>query len=349
MPAMKRSTAVAIHDEHFLINNQLTYAGRHWRGMKIEGLLMNSRMVQGIFDDLNPETRHLWAYPDGPWDAWRNTRAFVAAMPEWHQRGLGAFTLNLQGGSPQGYSREQPWHNSAFDEQSGALRPDYLERLERILNRADELGMMVILGCFYFGQEPRMSGEAAIRRAVIDLTDWLIERRYTHVLVEIANECDIRYKHDLIKPRRAHELIRLVQQRSAGKVPTAIGRLLVSTSFSGGAIPPDNVLEAADFVLLHGNGVREPEGIGQMARRVRASAAYRGQPVLFNEDDHYDFDKPMNNMIAAVREYAGWGYFDYRRKGEGFDEGYQSVPANWTISSARKRAFFNLLSEMTGV
>jgi hypothetical protein len=37
--------------------------------MRIEGLLMNSRMVQGIFDDLNPATRDMWVYPDTQrWD-----------------------------------------------------------------------------------------------------------------------------------------------------------------------------------------------------------------------------------------------------------------------------------------
>jgi hypothetical protein len=35
-------------------------------------------------------------------------------------------------------------------------------------------------------------------------------------------------------------------------------------------------------------------------------------------------------------------------KDEGFDEGYQSVPVNWGISSARKRGFFKLLAEITG-
>jgi hypothetical protein len=71
-------------------------------------------------------------------------------------------------------------------------------------------------------------------------------------------------------------------------------------------------------------------------------------PILFNEDDHFDFDKPDNNMLAAVSEYASWGYFDYRMRGEGFDEGYQSIPVNWGISSERKRGFFRLLREMTG-
>ena len=31
-------------------------------------------------------------------------------------------------------------------------------------------------------------------------------------------------------------------------------------------------------------------------------------------------------MLAAIGEYASWGYFDYRMEGEGFHEGYQSVP-----------------------
>jgi hypothetical protein len=34
--------------------------------------------------------------------------------------------------------------------------------------------------------------------------------------------------------------------------------------------------------------------------------------------------------------------------GEGFDEGFQSVPVNWQISSSRKKGFFTLLSQITG-
>ena len=31
-----------------------------------------------------------------------------------------------------------------------------------------------------------------------------------------------------------------------------------------------------------------------------------------------------------------------------FDDGYQNIPVNWTISSPRKAAFFRLLAEITG-
>src|SRR5262249_14182501 len=95
----RRQTSVTIRGEMFFINGQPTYKGRTWNGKKVEGLLLNSRMVQAIFDDLNPETVHLWRYPDtNKWDPERNTREFIAAMPAWRQHGLLGMTLNLQGG-----------------------------------------------------------------------------------------------------------------------------------------------------------------------------------------------------------------------------------------------------------
>lgn len=344
----QRKTTVAIAGDIFLINGEPTYPGRRYGGHKIEGLLLNARMVQGIFDDLNPATRGRWAYPDGPWDAERNTDELIAAMPSWHEAGLRAFTLNLQGGSPEGYSQEQPWHNSAFAE-DGALRADYLGRLRRVLDAADEIGMVVILGLFYFGQDGRLRDERAVVRAVEAITDWLLAQGYTHVLVEIANEVDVpRYSHAILKVARNHELIALVQRRSAKKLPTPAGRLLVSTSMRGGSLPTAEIIEAADFLLLHGNHVEGPAQIRQMVRDCRAAPAYRGQPILFNEDDHFDFEAPDNHMLAAIGEYAGWGFFDYRMAGEGFQDGFQSVPVDWSINSARKRGFFRLLAEITG-
>jgi len=339
-----RKTTITIIGDEFYLNGRPTYAGRQWNGKKIQGLLLNSRMVQGIFDDQNAETVGRWAYPDtGKWDAERNTREFIAAMPEWRRHGLLAITLNLQGGSPQGYSKDQPWHNSAFDA-DGTLRADYLARLQRILDRADDLGMAVILGYFYFGQDERLTDEAAVIRATDNATNWLLGRGYRHVLVEVDNECNVaRYDHAILRADRVHELIERVKNtRRDGR------RLLVSTSYGGGAVPKENVMRVADFLLIHGNGVSNPDRIGEMVRQTRQVPGYTVRPVLFNEDDHFDFDRPKNNFTAAVGEHASWGYFDFRMKDEGFDEGYQSVPVNWGVSSARKKGFFKLLEEITG-
>lgn len=338
----KPATSVTIEGDQFFINGQPTYPGRVWQGRKIEGLLLNARMVQGIFDDMNPQTRTRWDYPDGPWDAERNTREFIEAMPVWREHGLISFDINLQGGSPQGYSREQPWHNSAI-RPDGSLDPGYMGRLGRVLDQADRLGMIPMLGIFYFGQDERLLDEAAVRRAVIDTVDWLIHREDRHVLIEIANEIDItdKWEHAILSPARCVELIELVRERGSGRFP-------VSISYSGNGLPSESIIASSDYVLLHGNGVPGQDRIREMVDEVRASSGYRGQPIVFNEDDHFDFDQPDNHFLAALDRYAGWGYFDYRMAGEGYDEGYQSVPANWQISSVRKRGFFDLLARVTG-
>ena len=103
---MAGHTKVAIDGDAWLINGTPTYEGREYRGWKIEGLLLNSRMVNAVFDDDNEHTRVLWAYPDtGRWDADRNTDEFVAMLPAYRAHGLMAVTVNLQGGAPLGYYR----------------------------------------------------------------------------------------------------------------------------------------------------------------------------------------------------------------------------------------------------
>jgi hypothetical protein len=131
-------------------------------------------------------------------------------------------------------------------------------------------------------------------------------------------------------------------------VKTKAGRLLVSTSFATKNPSPGKLLETADYVLYHGNGSPTPADVRVRARQIRATPGYRGQPLLINEDDHFDFDKPDNNMLAGMQEYSGWGYFDYRQIRERFEDGYQSLPVDWGINSVRKKGFFSLLAAVTG-
>ena len=339
----QKKTIVTIKDNQFYINGELTYKGRYWKDNKVEGLLFNSRMVQGVFDDENPETRQQFVYPDTKkWDPSRNTKEFVAAMDDWYAHGLLAFTLNLQGGSPIGYGNKQ-WRNSAFDE-NGDLKKAYFKRLNKIFKKADQLGMVVILGYFYFGQDQFIKDEAAIINATDKTTQWLIDKGYKNVLIEVNNETTIHYDHDILKPDRVDELIVRIKNKDAGNGY----HFLTGTSFSGAELPVANVVKVSDFILLHGNGVNEPEKIIEMVNETKVMEGYDNQPILFNEDDHYDFEKENNNLIAAVQAYASWGYFDFRRDGESFEEGYQSVPVDWTISTERKKGFFNKVKEITG-
>ena len=346
----KDTTVVSIQDGGFAINGRPTYAGRSWKGHRIEGLLFNSRMANAIADDENPATRGAWAYADGDWDAERNTAEFIAALPAYRAHGLLAVCLNVQGGSPQGYSWHQPWKICGFTPE-GALKPAWAARLGKVIEACDRNGMVVILGLFYGKQSGTLRDEAAVKAAVTGIVDWLLARGATNVLLEIGNEVDIAgvWAHPIMEASRCHELIELAQKRSKGK-------LLVSTSLLTLDPPSPEILATADFLLPHGNRIHGPDGVMQPSphgirlqlERWRAGPGYRGQPIVYNEDDHFEFDKPDNHFVAAVECGASWGFFDYRRSRERFEDGFQSLPVDWTISSARKRGFFGLLKEITG-
>jgi hypothetical protein len=343
--AQKRThTIVSIKGDQFYINGKPSYENRYWKGNKIEGLLLNSRMVQGIFDDLNPVTAGYWIYPDTKkWDAERNALEFVTNMEKWYSYGLLSFTINIQGGSPQGYSSSQPWYNSGYME-DGSLRADYFSRLEKILDKADELGMVPILGLFYFGQDEHLRDEKAVVNAVNNVIDWLFEKGYRNILIEINNECNIdKYDHEILKPQRVHELIEMVQNKKKNGFSFYAG-----TSFGGGYVPIKSVVSISDFLLIHGNGVANSDSISMLVDNTRKVEGYTKKPILFNEDDHFNFESDRNNFTTAIKSYASWGYFDYRMKDESYTDGYQSVPVDWGINSKRKSGFFNLLKEITG-
>ena len=89
-----------------------------------------------------------------------------------------------------------------------------MNRLEKILDRSDELGMAAILGIFYFDQDERIKDEDAVKLAVRNTLKWLTQRRYTNVLIEINNECNVQYDHKILQPERIHELIEMAKESS---------------------------------------------------------------------------------------------------------------------------------------
>ena len=159
--------------------------------------------------------------------------------------------------------------------------------------------------------------------------------------MEIDNECNVGYHHDILKPERVDELIERAKSITRGG-----RRLLVGTSYGGGAPAGAKVVKASDFLLLHGNGADDPERIRKMVRASRSVPTWRPMPVVINEDDHFRFGDADNHMMAALGEYASWGYFDPGKSD--YAEGYQCPPVNWGIDTERKRSFFATVKTVTG-
>jgi len=359
-------TTVSLRGTDVWIDDRPTYPGRTYDGHRVVGLLFNVRAVQAIFDDANPETRRYWAYPDtGLWDPDRNTELFCAALPEWYAHGIRAFTVNLQGGGPL-YVPEIYYHydNNGFTPQ-GQLKPAYAERLERVLSQADALGMVAIVGLFYWMMLNRMQDEAAIWRAARNACSWLAASGHHNVMVELGNEIDVIVDHTpygIFRPERQHEMISTLKAE--------FPELLFSTSGGGAEVetgrgmPPASLVRAADYILLHGNGLRPP-ALAAAIDAVQGMRAYQMAPgpIIINEDS-----PALPNMEVAWRKGVSWGYYDQGWHGQAEDpwedyntrprwrddapwealSGFQTPPINWGINTPLKRAFFRRVAEITG-
>jgi hypothetical protein len=355
--------AVSISGAEFRLNGQPTYKGREFEGHRVQGLLFNVRAVQAAFDDANRGTRHLWAYPDtGEWHPDRNTEEFCAALCSWRDHGVSAFTINFQGGGPL-YAPEiyEEFDNNGFTPE-GHLKPAYAGRISRVLSRADELGMVVIVGLFYCVHIRKMRDESAVWSAAHEALEFLEATGHRNLLVEMANETSAAFGYEIFLPERAHETI--------GKLRAAHPRFLYSTSLvgvnaeTGQGMPPASLVEASDFVLLHGNETR-PAQLAAAVQAVKAMPGYElhPKPIVINEDS-----PGLPNLEAAWRNGASWGYFDqgfggaaafagdayvdYRSRPRetryGELSGFQTPPVNWSINTDLKRAFFRRVAEITG-
>ncbi len=329
---------IGVQGDKITFDGELTYSDFSTAKPEALGRLMNSRMVQATFDDENPETAHLFVYPDGsPYDPDRQTDEFIAALPEYRRHGVIAVTTNFQGGYPLYHIRLrkdqylQDWGNNGFTPQ-GELKPGYAARMARIIEAADAQNMAVIVGFIYFGQNHKFVDEDAVKRAVDEGTDFLLGLNRGNVMIEINNESNVGYVHEILQPDRVHELVLRAKERVGG-------RLLVSTSYGGGGLPSQAMIEAADYILLHGNG-QGPDDIRRMVETVQRQT---GKPIIFNEDS-----VSVDNMVAAWESGASWGYYDQGGQVR-YHDGFQSPPTNWAINTPEKAAFFNGVAELVGI
>ena len=183
LSASSEKTRISITDGRWYLNGLVTYPGT-----QAEGLLMNVRMVNAVFEDTHRPG----------FDAEENTSEFTAKIPEYIAHGIRAFTINLQGGFP-GYEGAA---NSAF-RSDGSLRRDYMQRVRRVIEACDRNGAAVILGCYYQRQDQVLMDEEAVRAGVINTVRWLGDSGFTNVVLEFANEFNHSgFDHPILKKPR---------------------------------------------------------------------------------------------------------------------------------------------------
>ncbi|MDD4109463.1 MAG: cellulase family glycosylhydrolase [Prolixibacteraceae bacterium] len=265
-------------------------------GSPAEGLLMNVRMVNSVFEDRRPQLSE--NMPDFNDDV--NTESFINVIPEYVSAGVNAFTISLQGGMP-GFEGAI---NTAFNS-DGSLREVYLQRVERVIRACDTNGAVVILSCFYQRQhshESALGGRESIFKATENVVRWISEKEFKNVVLEISNE----YRHGgyrnwpdgkwLLSEEGQVELIRFAKQINP--------ELLVSTSAMGNGIFHDTLAKEADFLLIHFNNT----SLEDYNEKINDLKKYN-KPIVCNEDDKTGREGAIG-LAYAVMSGSGWGYMN---------------------------------------
>ncbi len=289
-------TRVSIIDDKWYFNDQIINPGS-----PAEGLLMNVRMVNTLFEDRSGQLNKLMS----DFDPVTNTEVFTGMIPEYVSNGVNAFTISLQGGNP-GYEGAV---NTAFNP-DGSLRESYMERAEKVIRACDANNAAVNLSLFYQRQHSyreALTGKESIINAVENTAGWIAEKGFTNVIVEISNE----YRHSgfrswvdgdwLISEDGQAELIRRAKNRNPD--------LLVSTSGMGDGRFHETLAREADFILIHFNHT----WLDEIPSRVEDLKKY-GKPILCNEDEKLGREAAVSQALSVLNG-SGWGFM-YLRKNQ---------------------------------
>lgn len=322
MPA----TTLSISGEKFLINGQLTYSEIANSKPEAHGLLMNSRFIQGIFDDkADPQRFARW--DRSAWDPEKHTDDLIAALPEWYAYGLRGFTVGFQGGGPCFTINNLTIENNPFGENGTQIDPAYTARMDRLIRAADEVGMVVIVSYFYADQTRFLRDGKAVRNAVATASNFLRDGGYTNVIIEVANEYDLPafQRHPILyNPDGVAALCDLARDESGG--------LPVGCSGKGGTINRE-IAESSDVILIHGNGTTR-QRLYNMITEVRSWGLDR--PIVTNEDSH-----ALGQMDVTYQTQTSWGYYNNMTT--------QEPPSNWTVSPGEDQFFAHRMAQGIGI
>lgn len=184
--------------------------------------------------------------------------------------------------------------------QDGSLDPVYARRMGRMIEAADERGMIVLVGCLYWGNSKgkwENWTQQNANRAIANTVRWLSANNYRNVFVDVDNE-------GMARKAKGFDNRQMVQ---AGKaVDPAV---LIATNFKGDP-PPE-----ADLAIHHSNPAPGKPYIQSEASPQNAPGGYWGR--YSKEQGYYNYinigvytDSMKQDIFRQTREHLdnGQGY-----------------------------------------
>ena len=293
-----------------------TYSASRYRG-KVRGSLALLRVSQALFDDEWLDER--------TFDPEANTDRVIEALATYKDYGIGGIVVGLQGEDP-GYSAEangvKRGSSADLGEKSGALvsayrpdgtlKPDWLARLDRLIEAANRQGLVVCLVLFQQDQDEVLSSPEAVVAAAKNVARHLVARDARNVIIDVADAWDEpqgRWDHRRFIPRYVEYLIRSVRH----EFQHADFSLPIGASSGSGMLYPISLARICDVVLLQGNGRSAADKLA----RSRQFKQY-GRPVLMVSDSNgsaatmEELERERLIAEAYLQGASGWSFVPSR-------------------------------------
>lgn len=312
-------TSYDIKGNNILINGNLTYSEIENSNEKIQGLLFNARFIQGIYEDITPENQATYNRFNKTFDKNINTQELIDSLPEWYDAGLRAITVGMQGGGPIYAFKD--WHSintNTFSSDGRIIEESHKERLLKIIDACDKIGMIVIVSCLYEGQSSRFDNEYGLVSAIRSTCEFLSDTEYTNIMIEVANENDIGQfqQHPMIsKYDSVSCLVYLAREWSKNKF--AIGCSCGHGAYSKA------IGDASDIVLIHGNSKHRDDFYNLIQSVIESDP---NKPIICNEDS-----QRITQLQVCEDTHISWGYYNNVTK--------QEPPIDWSITRGEDEFF----------
>jgi hypothetical protein len=219
------------------------------------------------------------------------TNDLIHQLDNYKEFGINTVSVYFQGsrfGNIKGYNRD------------GSLNPIYANRMAKIIEAADDRGMVVLVGCLYWGNSQGKWEEwkqAEANAAVANTVKWLGDKNYRNVFIDVDNEG----MAQRIKNFNNRQMV------LAGK--SADSSILIATNFKGG--PPAEV----DLAIHFANPVPGKPYIQSEASPKNAPGRYWGK--YSKKDGYYNYinigiynPEMKQDIIKQTIKHVekGWGY-----------------------------------------
>lgn len=219
------------------------------------------------------------------------TKDLIAHLDEYKSYGVNTISVFIMGsrfGNFKGYLED------------ASLNPVYAKRMAKIIKAADKKGMIVVVGCLYWGGSTAKWDswtQKEANKAVANTVAWLKENNFRNVLIDVDNE-------GMAMKQAGYDPAELV--RAAKSVDPSF---VVATNFKG--LPPAEADmgihfsepdPAKPYVETEGTPTNAPGGYWAKYSRPENAVNYINIGVYSPE--------MKENQLKITREYfaKGWGY-----------------------------------------